>query len=204
MPFKAIVKNARIIESCLKSLKLPIKALNYYCPQTKFKKVMFYRCLSVHRGAWCTPPRTRSRHPPGPKADTLLDRRPFPPGLRQTPPGQTPPSWILWDTVNKGRYASYWNAFLLEIFVRLFDLSVFRISRPFSFSGSTTRCTDWLTWRGGLCDETDTDRMMLRHRNNHTTDGGLDVLSNVPKVHLQNNSTFYRETQCVHRLTCEN
>ena len=85
MPFKAIVKNARIIESCLKSLKLPIKALNYYCPQTKFKKVMFYRCLSVHRGAWCTPPRTRSRHPPRTKG--------------RHPPGQTPlPPWTEADT----------------------------------------------------------------------------------------------------------
>ena len=47
-----------------------------------------------------TPPGPRDRHP----------RRQTPPPLGRTPSGQTPPR------LKSGRYASYWNAFLLSLF----------------------------------------------------------------------------------------
>ena len=72
----------------------------------------FHRCLSVHRwctsGSWGCASRSRGcAHPPW--TYTPLDTPWTPPPLGHTPswtPPWTPP------TVNSGRYASYWNAFL--------------------------------------------------------------------------------------------
>ena len=119
-----------------------IPKCDFYRPQRSWAKVMFLQAsvilstegvsASVH--AWIphppgagtlweqTPP--RGKHPLG--ADTPGSR---PPGSRH-PPEQTPlphppgsrPPWeansTIWST--SGRYASYWNAFFLHVFVILF------------------------------------------------------------------------------------
>ena len=65
------------------------------------------------------PPGTR--HPPPPGAGTPWDQAP-PPRNRHplgpgTPPGPSTPSRPCWEIRStSGRYASYWNAFLLSIF----------------------------------------------------------------------------------------
>ena len=83
---------------------------------TKLRRLCFYTCLSVHRGVclsacWDTNP--RSRHPP---------REQAPP--RAGTPGTRPPIPQA-DHYGCGRCASYWNAFLFEIFSlgRLEDVS---------------------------------------------------------------------------------
>ena len=63
-----------------------IKVRNFSCrPQTKFAKVMFSQCLSVHGGGMGVCPGRG--------------------GLRQGDPPRT---------VKSGRYASYWNAFFFK------------------------------------------------------------------------------------------
>ena len=63
---------------------------DFYRPQTKFAKVCFHRCLSVHWGGcpiacWDTQPPLGRHHPPG-----------------QTPPcTDTPLGSACWNTVNK-------------------------------------------------------------------------------------------------------
>ena len=97
-----------------------------YRPQRSCEGYVFTPvCQSfVHRGGvcpiacWDTPPRTKNKHPPGPKADTPTppgpkadpqdQRQTLPQDQRQTPPG---------DGYCCGRYASYWNAFLFSLFV---------------------------------------------------------------------------------------
>ena len=77
---------------------------DFYRPQTKFAKVCFHRCLSVHGGGGPAPLHAGIHNLP--LADTtLLGRHP----LAQTPPwavhaGIRSTSW---------RYASLWNTFLL-------------------------------------------------------------------------------------------
>ena len=84
-------------------------------------KLCFHWYLSVHR-ARCTPPgrqTPRSRQTPPwqadtpqaytPGADNPLDRHP----LGRYPPGETPPR----DGYCSGRYASYWNTYLLTQYI---------------------------------------------------------------------------------------
>ena len=108
-----------------------------YRPQTKFAKVMFLNVShSVHRGGglpqcmlgYHSPPDQApplTRHPLGP--DPPLDQAPPSPGTPsdQTPSGpgtpqsrHTPVRSACWEIRStSGRYASYWNAFLLTIFL---------------------------------------------------------------------------------------
>ena len=67
-----------------------------------------------------TPPPPESRHPPG--ADTPLPRPGTPreqTPLTRHPPGPGTPPWEADCSIRltNGRYASYWNAFLLTVFV---------------------------------------------------------------------------------------
>ena len=113
----------------------------FYRPQRSWAKVIFSQACVCPRGGvclsacWDTPPKSRSRHPPG--AETPRSRPPeqTPPQSRHPPevntPGadtpttppreQTPPRAIHLPPRPKadssirstsGRYASYWNAFL--------------------------------------------------------------------------------------------
>ena len=67
--------------------------LTCYHPQTKFAKVMFlHLSVILFTGGGCLPQCMLGYTPPGPEADPPQD------------PRQTPPC---------GRYASYWNAYLL-------------------------------------------------------------------------------------------
>ena len=82
--------------------------LNYYLPQSGCGKVVFLHLSvshSVNRGVWTDTPWADT---PPPRADTLLGRL----LLGKHPPGQTPPS----GGYCIGRYASYWNAILLQTF----------------------------------------------------------------------------------------
>ena len=101
---------------------------------TKLRRLCFYRRLSVHRGGVSASVHAGIPHPP--REQTPWEQTPPPPGAdtpleADTPPEQTPP----WsrppgaDTPREqtpprsrpapryghccGRYASYWNAFLL-------------------------------------------------------------------------------------------
>ena len=87
--------------------------------RNKVAKVMFlHLSVILFTGGVClsacwdtTPPRARhpprTRHPPGPGTpqDQATPPRPAPPGTRHPPPA---------DGYCCGRYASYWNAFLLK------------------------------------------------------------------------------------------
>ena len=110
---------------------------NIYCPQRSWGKVMFLHvsvilfttgfCLSA---CWDIPPgpdTPRTRHPPKeqtPQEQTLQEQTPpqgQTPAGPDTPQEQTPPEPGLpphrsacWEIrVTSGRYASYWNAYLL-------------------------------------------------------------------------------------------
>ena len=93
------------------------------------RRLCFYTCLSVHRGrgsTWTGTPRTRYT-PPGPGTNPLPDQVLTPPDqvhplwTRYTPLDQVPPqSSACWEIrATSGRYASYWNAFLLSRQCRL-------------------------------------------------------------------------------------
>ena len=88
-------------------------AINFYRSQTKFAKVMFLHlsvCHSVHRG--CLPQCMLGYTPPG--ADTPWSKQ-LSPGANTPPPRSShPPSSACWEIrPTSGRYASYWNAYLL-------------------------------------------------------------------------------------------
>ena len=112
-----------------------IFAFTIFLPSaTKLRRLCFYRRLSVHGGRGCLPQcmvgyHPQSRHPPS-RADTPPEQTPSwsrHPRSRHPPPEQTPPRA---DNPREqtppqsrhppprnshccGRYASYWNAFLL-------------------------------------------------------------------------------------------
>ena len=117
------------------------------CANEVWGKVIFsVACVknSVHRGGTSSstpPPRAGTPNPPGqvPPGRYPLGRYPpglispghLPPGHRYTPRAGTPlgrytprtsTCWEIWAT--SGRYASYWNAFLLHTCVILFPWGV--------------------------------------------------------------------------------
>ena len=77
----------------------PKVCMEFYCPQTKFEKVMFLHLSvshSVHRGGGLPQCMLGYHHPPRPG----------------TPPPRSRDGYCC------GRYASYWNALLLQFFCR--------------------------------------------------------------------------------------
>ena len=120
----------QVLTTLAMTLSLPI---NYRPQQSCGQGYVFTRvCDSVHRGGvsgqtppWQgehpptgtrqTPPRP-FRHPPGTR-QTPLDQADTPPDQADTPPDQadTPREEDCSIRSMSGRYASYWNAFLLKI-----------------------------------------------------------------------------------------
>ena len=98
-------------------------------------KVMFLHVYGIlFTGGRCTPPWADTPLGRHPQADIPLGRHPpwqTPPlgrhPLRQTPPlGRHPPGRHPSDGHCSGRYASYWNAFLLYILCLLKQLHICR------------------------------------------------------------------------------
>ena len=105
--------NDEVRNRCVKHLFSPF--LDFYRPQRSWDKAMFLHVSVIlfTRGGlphcmlgYIPPPTgTRGRHPPSPGPGTT-------PGSRQPPP---PPPSACWEIRAKsGRYASYWNAILLQ------------------------------------------------------------------------------------------
>ena len=110
--------------------------LPYYRSQRSWAKVMFLQACVCPQGGCLPqcmlgyPPRTRhppgSRHPPRPGNPTSPpDQAPPRPGTppdQETPPSPPdqappPPEADCSIRLTSGRYASYWNAFLLTIYM---------------------------------------------------------------------------------------
>ena len=101
----------------------------FYRPQTKFAKVMFLHvCVCPHGGGstWAGTPRTRYTPPPSRYTTPRPGKPPWAgtpaagpgtPSGRYTPRAGTPSrSSACWEIrATSGRYASYWNVFLLII-----------------------------------------------------------------------------------------
>ena len=111
----------------------------FYRPQTKFAKVMFLTCLSVilfTRG-WVCLSTCWDAYPPGPEAGT-------PPGPEASPPpsgpeADPPQSSVCWEIrATRGRYASYWNAYLF--FFKIWRISVLFVGPLIPLLGLLVMC----------------------------------------------------------------
>ena len=111
-----MAKNFGLLEYYCRTKMLIVQGGLYYRPQTKFAKVMFLHVsviLSTEGGYSSMPCRSPGPHPGGVSRPTTKGvSKPTPMGvcvsqnaLRQTPPA---------DGYCCGRYAFYWNAFLLK------------------------------------------------------------------------------------------
>ena len=90
-------------------------ALNIFLPSsTKLRRLYFYTCLSICSRGWGSAPLHAGIHPPGTKSRHPLDQKETPPPTKSRhpvgPKADTPPQ----DGYCCGRYASYWNALLLN------------------------------------------------------------------------------------------
>ena len=107
---------------------------NFYRPQRSWGKVMFLQvCVILFTGGvpdQVLPPRTRYT-PPGPGTPPGPDTPPrdqvHPPGARYTPPGTRE------IRSTRGRYASYWNAFLLSKMNLIIKLMLAQMVNFFEF-----------------------------------------------------------------------
>ena len=95
------------------------------------RRLCFYTCQSFYTwGVWGVCPCVCwDTPPPGPDADTLLDQRQTPPGLRQTPPKQTPPCIVhagKYEQQEGGRYPTG----MPYLFVNVSLIIMFTISSP--------------------------------------------------------------------------
>ena len=92
--------------------EIPLKFwIDYYRPQRSCGKVMFWHLSVIQftEGEWVADT---------PRADTLPGQTAppgrYPPQPRQTPPWTDTPRSACWEIrATSGRYASYWNAYLL-------------------------------------------------------------------------------------------
>ena len=91
----------------------------FYCPQTKFTKVMFLHLSVCPQGGG----QYLGRYPPGQVPPSrYTPGQVHPPPQTGTPlgrytPGQVPPATVhagIWST--SGQYASHWNAFLYTLY----------------------------------------------------------------------------------------
>ena len=108
--YGAMLNPINLYKVDFRKLTFQVRVLHFYCPQRSCGKVMFLHMSvshSVHRGGLCPSMQHRSHDQGGSLSGGVSVQGG---GLcpRGSPSGRPP-----LNTVTRGRYASYWNAFLL-------------------------------------------------------------------------------------------